>query len=191
MTQISQCQAALKEWATVLLAIERGEQLVVIRKGGLIEPGSQFEWAARQFVCYPTFEHQAATFLRPPFDGYFDEALKRRASDGQVRFDLYGEVVDSVASADPTLVKRLEPFHIYNDAFLQQRLKWQPQQPLVIAVIRAFRLSAPQVVPVIDRYAGCKSWVDLDHPIAVEQAQPVLDDTAFHARLQTIRSMLR
>ncbi len=184
------CQMALKEWATVLLAIERGEQLVLIRKGGLIEPGSGFEWAARQFVCYPTFEHQAMKFLRQPFEGYFDEAVQQRAPEGSVRFVLYGEVVESVASVDPAIVKRLEPFHIYNDAFLEQRLKWQPQQPLVVGVIRAFRLPAPQTVPLIDRYAGCKSWVELEASVSLAGAQPVMDDAAFDARLQTIRSIL-
>src|SRR3989338_3306782 len=104
--------------------MERGEQLVMIRKGGLIEPGSGFEWMARQFVLYPTFEHQAVKFLREPHQRSFEEATARRAPEGSVRVDLYGEVVESVASTASTLVKRLEPFHIYNDAFLDQRLKW-------------------------------------------------------------------
>ncbi len=185
-----EARVALKEWATVLLAIERGEQLVLIRKGGLIEPGSGFEWVAKQFVLYPTFEHQAVKFLREPYQSSFEEATARRASEGHVRFDLYGEVVESVASTDPTLIKRLESLHIYNDAFLEQRLKWQPKQPLVIGVIRAFRLPAPATMPVIDRYAGCKSWVELEHPLAVEGAQPVLNDATFHARLQPLRAIL-
>jgi hypothetical protein len=184
-------RVALKEWATVLLAIERGEQLVLIRKGGLIEPGSGFEWVAKQFVLYPTFEHQAVKFLRQPFEGYFDEAVKQRAPESHVRFGLYGEVVDSVASTDPTLVKRLESFHIYNEAFLEQRLKWQPQQPLVIGIIRAFRLPAPQTIPLADRYAGCKSWVELDAPGSLDGAIPVVDDATFQTRLQTIQSVLK
>jgi hypothetical protein len=184
------CQVALKEWATVLLAMERGEQLVMIRKGGLIEPGTGFEWIATRFVFYPTFEHQAVTFLRQPFQGYFEEATVRRAAEGHVRIDLYGEVVDAVSSAEPTLVKRLESFHIYNEAFLAQRLKWQPEQPLALAVIRAFRLPAPQTIPLSDRYAGCKSWVELAHPLALDGARPVLEDAVFTERLQTLRSIL-
>lgn len=183
------CQLALKEWATVLLAIERGEQTVLIRKGGLIEPGSGFEFVAKQFVFYPTFEHQAVKFLREPYQGSFEEAAARRAPEGSVRFDLYGEVVESVASTDPAIVKRLESFHMYNDAFLEQRLKWQPQQPLVVGVIRAFRLPAPQIIPVIDRYAGCKSWVELERPLVLDGSHPVLDDAAFIERLQTLRSI--
>ena len=59
------CAVALKEWATVLEAMAKGEQLVLIRKGGLIEPGSGFELVANTFVFYPTFEHQAVSYLRP------------------------------------------------------------------------------------------------------------------------------
>ena len=84
------CAIALKEWATVLEAMSRGEQLVLIRKGGLIEPGSGFELMADAFVFYPTFEHQAVNYLRPNYRGYFDEAQRRRAPEGQVRIDFAG-----------------------------------------------------------------------------------------------------
>ena len=190
VTVPSACAVALKEWATVLEAMARGEQLVLIRKGGLIEPDSGFELMAATFVCYPTFEHQAVNYLRPEFQRYFDEAARRRAPEGQVRMDLVGVAVSSVQSRDPRAVERLREFHIYNDAFLAQRLKWQPEQPLVIAVIRAFRLAAPQVIPVAPAYAGCKSWVTLDAPIPLEGARPVLDDAAFDARLRTLTPLL-
>ena len=75
----AQCAVALKEWATVLEAMARGEQLVLIRKGGLIEPGRGFDVVAPTFVFYPTFEHQAVNYLRAPYQRYFDEAGQRRA----------------------------------------------------------------------------------------------------------------
>ena len=185
----SQCAVALKEWATVLEAMARGEQLVLIRKGGLIEPGSGFELVSPSFVLYPTFEHQAVNYLRPDYRGYFDAAQRQRAPQGQVRFDLVGVAVSSVQSKDPAVVERLRAHHIYNEAFLSQRLKWQPDQPLMIVVVRAFRL-APRTVPVIDRYAGCKSWVELESPLALTEATPVLDDAAFEMRLRDLTPLL-
>ena len=181
---------ALKEWATVLEAISRGEQLVLIRKGGLIEPGSGFELVSPSFVFYPTFEHQAVNYLRPAYRGYFDEALRRRAADGQVRFELFGVAVVSRQSHDPSLVERLSAFHVYNEEFLNQRLKWQPDQPLTIAVVRAFRLVAPHVVPITPRYAGCKSWVELDAPVPLEGAAPVLEEAVFRRRVQELSALL-
>ena len=187
----AQCAVALKEWATVLEAMVRGEQLVLIRKGGLIEPGRGFDLMAPSFVFYPTFEHQAVNYLRPPYRPYFDDAAGKRAPEGQVRFDLVGLAVSSVQSKDPAIVDRLAAFHVYNEAFLSQRLKWQPDHPLTIVVIRAFRLAAPRTVPLAPRYAGCKSWVELESPIVLEGATPVLDDAAFHERLQGLTPLLQ
>lgn len=186
----SSCAMALKEWATVLEAMHRGEQLLLIRKGGLIEPGSGFEVAAPCFVFYPTFEHQAVNYLRSPFQGYFDAALARRAPGGHVRIDLVGIAVSSAAVHDPATIDRLSPFHIYNHAFLEQRLKWQPEQPLAVVVVRAFELASPQVVPMVPRYAGCTSWVELDLPISLEGARPLVEDAIFQQRAQAISALL-
>ena len=170
------CATALKEWATVLEAMARGEQHILIRKGGLIEPGSGFELLAGTFVFYPTFEHQAVSYLREPFRRYFEEALKRRAPEGHVRVDLVGVAVSSQATTDAGVIDRLRPFHIYDETFVSQRLKWQPEQPLVVALVRAFRLPAPVLLPVQPRYAGCKSWVDLEGSVSLEGAHPVVDE---------------
>ncbi|MBI3330772.1 MAG: DUF1802 family protein [Candidatus Omnitrophica bacterium] len=184
------CAVALKEWATVLEAMARGEQILLIRKGGLIEPGSGFALAAPAFVFYPTFEHQAVNYLRPPYRGYFEEARGRRAPEGQVRIDLAGVAVSSVQSSDPALIQRLSPFHIYHEAFVTQRLKWQPDEPLTIVVVRVFRLPSPQLLGVAPRYAGCKSWVDLETPLPIAGAVPVLNGAAFQHRLQALRLLL-
>ena len=186
----AQCSTALKEWATVLEAMGRGEQVVLIRKGGLIEPGSGFELAAETFLFYPTFEHQATAYLRAPFQGYFEEASRHRAPEGQVRFELLGVAAASWRSAKAALIERLSDFHVYNEAFATQRLKWQPDQPLVITAVRAFRLPEPQTIPVAPHYAGCKSWVQLDAAVPLAGAQPVLDDAAFAQRLRGVTSRL-
>lgn len=184
------CAIALKEWATVLEAMSRGEQLVLIRKGGLIEPGTGFELIADTFVFYPTFEHQAVNYVRPEFRGYFDNALPQRAPEGHVRFDLVGVAAHSAQSSDPGIVERLSTFHIYNQEFVTQRLKWQPETPLSVVVVRAFRLQAPQTIAVAPRYAGCKSWVELDGPVSLAGATPVLDEAEFERRAAEVQARL-
>ena len=186
----TQCSVALKEWATVLEAMGRGEQSILIRKGGLIEPGSGFNLVSNTFVFYPTFEHQAVNYLRPTYRRYFEEALQRRATEGQVRVELFGVAVSSQQSHDPGIIERLSPFHIYHQEFVSQRLKWQPDQPLVIVVVRAFRLDPPQLLHTVPRYAGCKSWVELESPVSLEGASPILDETAFQERLQRLTPLL-
>jgi hypothetical protein len=170
--------------------MERGEQLVLIRKGGLIEPGSGFEVIAGTFVFYPTFEHQTVEYLRPNYRTHFEDAIGGRAPAGRIRMALCGVAVSSVQSRDPSVVERLRDAHVYNDAFLSQRLKWQPEQPLVIVLVRAFRLAEPLVVEALPRYAGCKSWVDLETPVPLEGARPVLDEAVFQARTEPLRRLL-
>ena len=185
-----QCATALKEWATVLEAMARGEQTILVRKGGLIEPGTGFELISNTFVFYPTFEHQAVQYLREPFRAYFEQAASQRAPEGQVRIELFGLAAASWQVQDPAVLDRLRDDHVYNDAFLSQRLKWQPDQPLVIAAIRAFRFPTPRVLPVAARYAGCKSWVELEAPVSLVGLQPVLDDAAFQERLRRLSAQL-
>ena len=181
---------ALKEWATVLEAMARAEQLVLIRKGGLVEPGSGFELLSNTFLLYPTFEHQAVNYVRPEFRRYFDEALPRRAPEGQVQFDLLGVATHSAQSSDPRIVGKLSEFHIYNEEFVTQRLKWQPEQPLSIVIVRAFRLASPHAIPAIPRYAGCKSWVDLEALVSVTGAKPVMDEEVFERRAKAVQALL-
>src|SRR3989338_7298440 len=132
----TQCTTALKEWATVLEAMGRGEQTILVRKGGLIEPGSGFELISNAFVFYPTFEHQAVNYLREPHRAYFEQAASQRAPEGQGRIELFGLAAASWQVRDPAVLDRLREDHIYNDAFLSQRLKWQPDMPFVIAPAR-------------------------------------------------------
>lgn len=184
------CQIALKEWATVLLALERGEQIVLIRKGGLLDPGSGFSIHATTFLLYPTFEHQAVTYLRDPFQRYFEEASRERAPEGRITFRMAGKVAAAASVTRSGAIDALAPWHIYNDAFATQRLKWQPDQPLVIAAIRAYRLPAPVTVPLASRYVGCKSWVDLDAPVPLTGIRPVIEDAVFATKLAALRVLV-
>src|SRR5215213_9459949 len=54
---------ALKEWSNVIEAIGRGEQVILIRKGGIADPSFGVE--AREFYLYPTYFHQGESDARP------------------------------------------------------------------------------------------------------------------------------
>src|SRR5712692_711629 len=47
---------SLKEWSTVIAALASGEQVVLIRKGGIADP--TFGVEADRFYLYPTYFHQ-------------------------------------------------------------------------------------------------------------------------------------
>ncbi len=181
---------ALKEWAIVLEAIAQARQCVLIRKGGLADPGKAFAFPAPSFVFYPTYEHQTVSFVVADYQAIFEQTLARRALAEIVRFELAACVAKSVETRDAQILKRLEGWHIYTDAMLSQRLKWQPDQPLTIAYIRAYRLAEPVQVAVHPSYAGCKSWVDLQTPISLKGARPVMADALFEERLAQFNARL-
>jgi hypothetical protein len=56
--------------------------------------------------------------------------------------------------------------------------------------VRVSRLVEPVVVPEVRRYLGCVSWVELDEPVDVSSAVPVLDDASLMMRVARLRNAL-
>src|SRR5713101_2916398 len=54
--------AALKEWASAIAALGRGEQVILIRKGGIADP--KFGLEAQRFYLFPTNFHEGGA--QPP-----------------------------------------------------------------------------------------------------------------------------
>ena len=59
------CRIALKEWGVVCRALATGVQAVLLRKGGISEPGGVFRCEHDEFWLYPTRFHQGAESLTP------------------------------------------------------------------------------------------------------------------------------
>ena len=49
---------AFKEWAVICRALITGRQDIILRKGGIVEPGGSFQLLADEFYLFPTFVHQ-------------------------------------------------------------------------------------------------------------------------------------
>jgi hypothetical protein len=62
--------------------------------------------------------------------------------------------------------------------------------PLVLAIIRAYRLAAPAVVAADPAYAGCKSWVELSQPVGLRGATPVVPEAEFKRRVGDLVGLL-
>ena len=73
---------ALKEWATIVNALENGDQTVLLRKGGILEDSSGFVVESERFFLFPTFEHQEKKHLKPQFYKHLEDALKNKPKDG-------------------------------------------------------------------------------------------------------------
>lgn len=180
---------ALKEWAVAVNALESGKTIMLLRKGGIHERSGRFQVAHEQILLYPTYEHQQAFMLKaeyanlvyPVTSGWHPETI---------RIGSWAEITDILPVSNESIVDALLPFHIWNEHFISDRLKWKPRQPLYILLLRAYKLPQEQEIPYRSEYGGCKSWIDLEQSIQIEGAKPVLSDFAYTQLIETIRGIV-
>ncbi len=180
---------ALKEWAVVVKGLKTGRQLVLLRKGGIEDEGGEFRVEHSEFFLYPTFEHQHRKFLRSEFIPDFDGAIAEQPTSKDLVISCYAQVVDCVVAGSLEKLRRLAPYHLWNDAYIEMRFNYKPQLPLNVVVLRAFETLLVQV-PDRAEYRGCKSWIELDRELSTAGARPALSDAEFEARRQAIRGLL-
>src|SRR5436305_3871382 len=106
----SSLQVALKEWASVCRALERGTQVILLRKGGIYEAAGEFEVEHRQFLLFPTYLHQDLKMLKPQAQGGFES---RAAEPAQVRISAAGEVTDILQLSSRRQMDAIDEQHIW------------------------------------------------------------------------------
>ena len=176
-------QIALKEWATLCAALESGRQMILLRKGGIYEAAGEFELENPQFLLFPTYLHQNLNMLKPDAHAGFAAVS---AEPGEVRIAAAGVVSDIVQLRAREQMDGLEDQHVWTKPLLDMRFNYKPQNPLYLLLVRAYRLQHPATVANTPAYAGCKSWVPLDEPIAITNAIPALDDPIYEQRRRKI-----
>lgn len=180
---------ALKEWAIAVEALERAETIVLLRKGGIREQGGRFQVAYDQVLLYPTYEHQQPDLLKPKYT----DAVTSVASGWHpetIRIGSWATITDVLPVRELSTVEALFPFHIWNEKFVRDRLKWKLQQPLYVLLLRTYKLAETQLLSYRPEYGGCKSWIDLQSSISIENSQPVLSDTAYSQLVAEIYTTL-
>ena len=178
---------ALKEWAVLTDAVGRGEQLILLRKGGIADPGDGFQLKHREFFLYPTLEHQKEEFLRPEFRARLKEGPP---AGTKVPLQVYAGVACQKEVKDLAGLSRLQKYHLWSEEFARQRQAYKPELPMQALVLRAYVLRKSVLHPVRPEYAGCKSWVELGEEVSYEGAEPVMDNKRFLAALEEIVSRL-
>lgn len=185
---------ALKEWATAVDALLKGDLVLLIRKGGIREAKPVFDLPSDRALLFPTYEHQATKALRSPWSSaLIDRAVPQVgeaiALEGWVHITHQFRLV----SADLTaIVETLRPFHIWTDEWLTERLTWKPERPAYGLLLRTYRLPSPLSLTYEKRYGGCRSWIEVALPeiLSAENLSeriPVLTDETYAERVEKIR----
>lgn len=183
-------RTAFKEWAIVVDTLGRGEQILLLRKGGIAEGRGGFQIEHPRFLFFPTLYHQQRESVLPAAQARYDEIAPQLPPPDLLRLEFCAEVVawrklDSLAA-----VERLRGQHIWRDDVLAQRFEWGRQQEIFALAVRVARLPQRIELPMLTTYAGCKSWIELAEEILTDAAQPVLAEDAFQTRLRAFESAL-
>ena len=180
---------ALKEWNVAVNALEEGTTIVLLRKGGIREQAGQFNVADKQVLLYPTFEHQQPDLLKPDFANQV-QTVESGWHPETIRIGSWAEITDIFLVAWEPAINALFPYHIWNEKFVSDRLRWKQNQPIYILLLRAYQLAKIAEIPYISEYGGCRSWIDLASPISLEGSEAVLSDGEYIARSNEIRNLM-
>ena len=177
---------SLKEWATVVKALESGDQTVILRKGGILETASGFKIESPKFLLFPTFEHQGERHIKPQFQKYL-EVVRQKPKEGFNRISSYALVLEEKDVSSDKIVNELAPFHIWSDSYIQERRNWMPEKPLKAVFLKTFIM--PEVeIPLKSEYQGCKSWIDINGNF--QNGKAVLSDYDINQKLEKFRSIV-
>lgn len=180
---------ALKEWAVAVDALAGGETIVLLRKGGIREEGKHFRVAHDEVLLYPTYEHQQPELLKPRYAG-LAQPVPSGWHPQTVTIDGWARITDIFQVSEAATVEALLPHHIWNERFAAERFGWKPRYPLYVLLLRAYRLAAPQTIPYVAAYGGCRSWIDLEAPVALAGMRPALTDAEYAERTAEIRAIV-
>lgn len=181
---------ALKEWAVAVKALSKGEQILILRKGGIHRADKEFRVVHPEFLLYPTYEHQRRDLVRASSHHDLEQSLIENERPNQVKFGYWCQVTDKFEVSEQDVLDDIAPYHIWTSDYANKRLRWRPKQPLTVALLRLYAIESPQSLRALDAYGGCKSWVELEQNIQLGEMTPVLSDEAYEAQARAIRQAL-
>ena len=174
-----------KEWALVCEALGRGEQSILLRKGGIAEGQAGFTFKHREFFLFPTFFHEQIVKVRRP------GAQLPEPQEGQVEIRYFAKLETSRVVTSWDAAAALEPLHILQEEVVRERFAYDDAPGIHVAFVRVFRLQPSWIFPSERRYGGCRSWVDLPPAPAFNDLQPVLSDSENAVRCETFEALSR
>ena len=181
---------ALKEWAVAVEAMARGDQIIILRKGGIHREDKEFRIVHPEFLFYPTYEHQKTELIKPTYNSLLEEMADEVLDNSIVEFKYWAYVTDKFELRDEDELERIADNHLWTKEYTSSRFNWRPSQPLTVALLRVYRLEYPASVPVLPEFAGCKSWVDLSNDIELGYLTPAMSDSEYEEMAKYLRGAL-
>lgn len=150
---------ALKEWCVICELLGEGELALLLRKGGILEPGGPgaFDVEYPRFGLYPTWAHQKLEMIKPAWH----ERVHIQPEPGEIPIRHWAEVVHVWEVDDRERFEKLDGEHCWSEKQIDMRFDYRANNPLFLMAVRVYTLPETVVIPGRDEYGGCKSWVEL------------------------------
>lgn len=171
---------AFKEWHVIVEALGAGEQILLLRKGGIAEARGGFTVATDRFWLFPTHFHAQLQKTKPAARRWFERATP---SGQTVPLRWFAQLERTVFLNDWPRVAALDRFHFWSEDTVRERFDWSRPPGLHALVVRVHELSQPMPLAVTPDMGGCKSWIEVPVDFTARPSAPVLPDAVFAARV--------
>jgi hypothetical protein len=188
---LSTCHA-LKEWTVAVKALEQGKMILLLRKGGIREQGGNFSVEHRRVLLYPTVEHQKPELLKPE-SAIQVQAVVSGTHPDDIKISSWADITHILPlnfSVAKMMIDRLDTFHIWTKQWVYDRLNYKPKKPLYLLLLRTYLLPQSISIPNHASYKGCRSWLDLNQFISLENSSVVLTDNQYNQQVDQIQHLL-
>ena len=178
----------LKEWATVVKALEQGKQTVILRKGGILETASGFNIEAKKFFLFPTWEHQEKNHVKPEFHNFLNEILDKKPDEGFNNISSFAEVLYEKDIESNETINQLSSFHIWSNSYIQERRNWMPEKPIKAIFLKTVKISEFNLL-LKPEFSGCKSWIELNSNF--QEGESALKNDEIEKKLQEFKEIVK
>ena len=183
-------QTAFKEWTVVVDALEQGDQIVILRKGGIREGKAGFQVDSKSFWLFPTQFHQQRDAVIPPAQDRYDQIRRADDDNDSLSIRSFAMVERHFELENWEVISRLQSQHIWREEVIKERFEWGQKKGLFLMVVRVYRLASAIEMPMLKQYGGCRSWVELAPAMATDELTPVLDDESFEQQQKDLTALL-
>ena len=184
-------RAVLKEWAITATALAQGRQIVLLRKGGLLDEDGSFALEHSQFWLMPTWFHQERGLVKPAHLDLWEQtprAVDEGPSLAYIRHFARVERVWELHEDAESALRRVP--HVWSQNYLDLRFSYQADKPLLCAALRVWELESPIRYGLRASDRGCRSWIETAEPLEGD-ARAVLKGEEFGRFVDEIEEVLR
>ncbi|MCE0483263.1 MAG: CDP-diacylglycerol--glycerol-3-phosphate 3-phosphatidyltransferase [Methylacidiphilales bacterium] len=180
---------AFKEWESIVEALGKGAQIIILRKGGIAEGGEGFQPHHSQFWLFPTRHHQQWEKTKPELQRLVAVSA---TEEKDIQLHYFAEVTDAIYLSSWEQVARLDDAHFWSEEIMRERFDYTGRpgmEPgLHLLIVRVSRINLPHRLAPSPEFDGCKSWIDLPVDWSQDIATPVVRAEEFATRRSRILS---